>query len=475
MRVLIVSTNRIRQPVTVFPSGACLVAQAAQHAGHEVRLLDLMFEYRPQRALARVIARWRPEVVGLSIRNIDTNDARNPVVLADEAAELANIIRRHGNATLVLGGAALGVMPHQLLQRTGAPWAVLSDGDIVFPRLLDALARGLDPRGMPGVLASDQADLPPRPVTEGALTSCTPEDLSRWVNVHSYLANMAAVPLQTKRGCPFECIYCTYNMAEGREYRLHPTEQVVQAVRRLAEQGLRDVEFVDNVFNSPYEHALAICRELAAAKLNVRLQSIELNPRFLDDALLDAMEQAGFAGIGVTAESASDVVLTGLKKGYGSAQVRQAAAAVARHRIPCVWIFMLGGPGETRQTVQETLLFAKTCVRPGDTAFFQTGIRIYPGTPLEQIARRDGVLTAKPDEMLTPIFYVSPQVSLDWLKAEVETAAHTHMNFIAVDAIGLPLLQTVLRACYRLGVRPPLWRYTPQVRRVLKWLRLYRG
>jgi hypothetical protein len=154
MRLLIVSANRIRQPVTVFPFGACLVAEAAERAGHQVRLLDLMFEKRPAGALARAVADWRPEVVGLSIRNIDTNDAHNPIVLADEAAELAQTIRRHSCATLVLGGAALGVMPGQLLRRTGAQWAVVSDGDVVFPQLLDALSQGHDPRGIPGVLGA---------------------------------------------------------------------------------------------------------------------------------------------------------------------------------------------------------------------------------------------------------------------------------------------------------------------------------
>jgi radical SAM superfamily enzyme YgiQ (UPF0313 family) len=434
-----------------------------------------MFEKWPHEALRRALVDWRPAVVGLSIRNIDTNDARNPVVLADEAAELAQVVRRCSDAKLVLGGAALGVMPHELLRRTGADYAVVFDGDVVFPQLLDSLAAGREIRGLAGVLAPGDVALPARPAGGGELASCTPQELSRWVQVRPYLSNMAAVGLQTKRGCPFECIYCTYSMAEGHEYRLCPPEQVVAAVRRLAAQGLRDVEFVDNVFNSPYEHALAICRQLAVARLGVRLQSLELNPRFLDDELLWAMEQAGFAGIGVTAESASDVVLAGLKKGYTAEQLRLAAGAVARHAISCVWIFMLGGPGETPDTVQETLEFATRCIRPSDTAFFQTGIRIYPGTPLEQIARAQGVLTAAGDDMLAPVFYISPQMSLSGLKAQVNAAVRTHMNFVAVDAIGLPLFQTVLRACYRLGVRPPVWRYTPGVRRLLKWTGLYGG
>ena len=474
MRVSMISANRTRQPVPVIPFGACLVAQSARRAGHEVDFLDLMFHKDPVAALTSHLARSKPDVVGLSIRNIDTNDVRSPLTLIDEAAELAQAIRGHSRAPIVLGGAALGVMPRQILQRTGAPWAVLSDGETVFPKLLDALSRGQNPADIDGVMGLHDTGGTPKPPTAHPLTEGAVEDFARWVDVRRYLSRMAAVPVQTKRGCPFDCVYCTYTMAEGRTYRLQSPQSVAATVGRYAAKGLRDIEFVDNVFNSPYEHALAICRALATERLPVRLQSLELNPRFLDDALLSAMEQAGFVGIGVTVESASDPVLASLRKGYGAADVHRATEVVSRHRIPCIWIFMMGGPGETPDTVRETIEFAASKLRPADTAFFQIGVRLYPGTALERQARDQGVLNRPPDEMLSPVFYLSPEVPLDWLKAQLADAAKAHLNFVAGDVLGLPLLQTVMGLSYRLGLRPPLWRYTPAVRRVLHWLRLYR-
>ena len=70
---------------------------------------------------------------------------------------------------------------------------------------------------------------------------------------------------------------------------------------------------------------------------------------------------------------------------------------------------MLGGPGETRETVAETIAFARRTVRPGDVAYFNVGIRIYPGTELERLAREEGVLTGSVQEMLEPVFYFSPR------------------------------------------------------------------
>ncbi len=396
MRVLIIAANRIHQPVTVIPFGACMVAQAAKSAGHDVRLLDLMFERNFKKSIQRTIKNWRPDVVGLSIRNIDTNDLQNPVVLADEAAEITAVIKQNTAAPVVLGGAAMGVMPREMLAHTHADLAVLYDGETVFPKVIEAFSRGEDVRGMPGVLVPGEKNLPARPASNGSLKNCAVADLAGWIDVRKYLGQMTSIPIQTKRGCPFQCVYCTYSMAEGHDYRLLPPQQVVEEIQRLATQGLRDLEFVDNVFNSPYEHALEICGRLAAARPRVRLQTLEINPRFLDDQLLSAMEAAGFVGIGITAESASDPALDGLKKGYTAAQVRSAAAVVARHKIPCIWIFMLGGPGETQATVQETIQFALQEVRPSDTAFFQIGTRVYPGTELEMIARREGRSPPRP-------------------------------------------------------------------------------
>jgi radical SAM superfamily enzyme YgiQ (UPF0313 family) len=134
---------------------------------------------------------------------------------------------------------------------------------------------------------------------------------------------------------------------------------------------------------------------------------------------------------------------------------------------------MFGGPGETPETIRETLDFARTAIRPTDTAFFTSGIRIYPGTPLERIAREEGVLTAAPAEMLRPAFYVSPQITLAGLNEELHEAARDHLNFIAGSAIALPLMQQVIRVSYRLGLRPPLWRHSRHIRRVLRMLRMY--
>jgi len=213
---------------------------------------------------------------------------------------------------------------------------------------------------------------------------------------------------------------------------------------------------------------MEVCAALARVKHTGRLQCLELNPRDFDDALVTAMERAGFVGMGITLESASDPVLQGLRKGFTSCEVHHAAAVVRRHRIPCAWIFLLGGPGETRETVRETLQFAKKHIRPQDVAFFNAGIRIYPGTELESIARKQGVLSRSREERLAPLFYVSPDVDAHWMEQELKKSMDRQMNFISMASMGHSFLPTINRIGSKLGLRPPLWRHTGIIRRGLR-------
>jgi radical SAM superfamily enzyme YgiQ (UPF0313 family) len=469
MKVLIISANRNQFPMPVMPVGACMVAEAVEKTGHEVRLLDLMFEKDPLKAVRHELASRHPEVIGLSIRNIDNNDMQSPVFFIRELVPLINTIRDFSSAPVVLGGAAVSVMPEEILRYTGAACAVTGDGETVFPMLLDKISRGHSPVDIPGYawIEKDVFNINPSP-SSGNTCLCRSPLFSRWVNIQAYLARLSSVPLQTKLGCRFNCIYCTYRKIEGSTYRLSDPDEAVDNVKRLTSYGLRYIEFVDNVFNSPYEHALSICDKLAKIKCGASLISLELNPLFIDDELITAMEKAGFSGIGITVESASDHVLEGLRKGFSAKHVYKAAEIIRRHDLPCVWIFMMGGPGETRETVKETLRFAENMVRPEDVAFFGSGIRIYPGTELESIARMQGLLSFSSDKMLEPVFYVSPSVEYDWMIKQVKASMDRHMNFINAESIAFPALPAIHRLGHRLGFRPPIWKHTRYIRRTLR-------
>jgi radical SAM superfamily enzyme YgiQ (UPF0313 family) len=469
MKVLVVSANRCKNPMPVMPLGACTVADAAARAGHDVQFFDCMFERNPAPALAREVRSFRPDVVGLSIRNIDNNDMDAPIAYYRDLPALRAAIRANTDAELIIGGAGVGVMPEALLAATGASWAALGPGETVFPEFLSAIERGKDPKSVPGIHWLEKGALRTGDKASAApLDGCRVPDFTRWLNFGSYKSNMCTTGLQTKRGCPHKCVYCTYAITEGQQYALADPLSIVPAGRRLLTMGIRDVEFVDSVFNSPYDHAMAVCETFARARLGLRLHTVELNPAFVTDELLIAMEQAGFVSAGITAESASDRVLEGLGKGYKAADVVRASHAVRRSRIPFVWFFLMGGPGETQETIRETLHFAEDCIRPDDVAFFNLGIRIYPGTELESVARRQGILTVPRDQMLSPVFYFTPEVDRTWAAAEARKLMSERLNFIGGASINFSYLAILERLAHFVGVKPPLWRHTRLVRRMLR-------
>jgi len=452
----------------VMPIGACIVAHAAERAGHTAYFLDLMFMKDPMAAIEAALADGKPDVVGLSVRNIDNNDMQNSIFFLNDLFRIVDVIRTRTSVPIILGGAALGVMPEQILRLAPVTCAVVGDGELVFPQILDRISRHERFSDLPGIARIENGVFKRNNTSVGFSATCPVPDYHRWLNIPAYLSRMATVPIQTKTGCQFHCVYCTYPKIEGSSCRLKEPGSIADAVAQLAAKGFRDIEFVDSVFNSPLEHAMEVCAALARVKHNARIQCLELNPRDFDDGLVTAMERAGFAGMGITLESASDPVLQGLRKGFTSRDVHHAAEVVRRHPIPCAWIFLLGGPGETLETVQETLEFARKYIRPRDVAFFNAGIRIYPGTELESIARAEGVLTIPVEEMLAPLFYVSSEVNADWLDQVLKKAMNSQMNFINMVSMGHSLLPTIHRISHTLGLRPPLWRHTGIIRRGLR-------
>ncbi len=455
----------------VFPYGAGIVAEAASREGHLVSLLDLMFQPDPITAIEAALRRFSPEVIGLSVRNLDNNDLQTPVSFIPELINITRFLRQVSPAPIVLGGAAVGVMPEPLLSCTGAAYAILGDGEVAFPALLKAMENGHRLQGVPRLawLEKGRYQVSTHNPCELSNFAIRPH-LEPWFNLKAYRAANATIPIQSKRGCPFSCIYCTYSISEGSAYRLFSPAEVAQTLLHVATQGYRDIEFVDNVFNAPYDHALAICDHLARTNPKLRLTTVELNPAFVDGRLLQTMENSGFVGVGMTAESAADAVLAGLQKGYTQAEVERAAAAIRGSNLSCFWLFMLGGPGETEQTVAETLSFAQRVLRKGDVAFFNVGIRIYPGTELEKIARQQGVLSRPSDEMLEPVFYFSPELSLSWTLDQVRRAATENLSLLHSGSLSHPWLPAVNRLCKFLPLKPPVWRHSRAIRRVIRAL-----
>jgi len=469
-RVLLVSTNREKQPYPVVPNGLACVASALDAAGHNVRFLDLCFARDPI-ARARDVARdFNPDVIGVSVRNIDNSDAIALQHYTPEARSVLHALRNAApTAKIVAGGAAFGVAPEALFRDLGVDYAVAGDGERASVSLISALSSGAPIEAMPGLVREKNGTVVFTPPGEDAdLDSLPRPQLHRWIDLRRYQRNGATIPIQTKRGCVYKCIYCTYRNVEGWGYRTRDPELVADEIEELkTEAGIHHFDFVDSTFNSPPGHALQVCEAITRRKLRVQLDTTNFTPAAASSELLGAMKAAGFRSLGITAESASDTVLAKLEKGFNAAKVRDVAERVESHGIKTLWIFLIGGPGETRHTLEETLHFARWRLIRGDAVYLTVGLRIYPGTTLHKIAIAEGAVPAE-STLLDPTFYFSSELEFGKTVRRLKQFASDHPRFMFSADSRSFVLPYLTRAASVLHLPRPHWQYMGLFQRVAR-------
>jgi radical SAM superfamily enzyme YgiQ (UPF0313 family) len=464
MRIVLVNSNREARPYPVVPIGLACVAQALERAGHDVSVCDLTFGRDPRRALARALRAAQPGLVGLSIRNLDNSSYASPHSYLAELQRIAGHCRAASEAPLVIGGPAVGVAPQALLAGLGADWAVAGEGEAAAVALAGGLERGARRIVYPGLLRAGADSWPP---PAAALPPARLGDLARYVRVRPYLRRGSALPVQTRRGCRFGCVYCTYPAIEGGAYRLQEPEVVLGEMERLARAtGWRRFEFVDSTFNAPLPYAQRLSELLARQQRPFDLQASGFTPAESSPELLAAMRRAGFRTLVCSPDSAADPVLVALGKGFLRDDLERLHGQVRRAGIVALWSFLLGGPGETEATLRETLRFIAQRLSAYDLALISVGLRIYPGTPLERLARAEGQL-APGDDLLAPHFYLSPHLSLRQIGRLFDLHLPSTRNCVFLSDLQHGLIPWLERAATALGVAPPLWRYAPYLRRAI--------
>src|SRR5438105_2656962 len=290
-RVLLVSTNRERQPYPVVPNGLACVASALEAAGHRVRFLDLCFTRDPVVRARKAARDFRPDVIGVSVRNIDNSDA---IALRHYTPEARGVLRalRDGapTAKVIAGGAAFGVAPEALFRDLGVDYAVAGDGERASVALIDALSSGTGTTidALPGLVRERNGTVVFTPPGEDAdLDSLPRPSLHRWIDLARYQRHGGTIPIQTKRGCVYKCIYCTYRNVEGWGYRTRHPELVADEIQELKMKArIRHFDFVDSTFNSPPGHALQVCEAITRRRLRVQLDTTNFTPAAASSELL---------------------------------------------------------------------------------------------------------------------------------------------------------------------------------------------
>ncbi len=456
MRVLLISPNMEKLPDPVAPLGLAYLSAILRSQGHEVQVLDLCFAADLEKALQGAIGNFTPEVMGLSLRNIDNVAFPETVSYLPFYKEVVELCRKLSPAPVFLGGSAFTIMPRPILRYLKTAGGIAGEGENALAHLLQVLTTGGD--GSSAMMDQVDGFVSPsseKPVRAACLRDLDTLPLPDWdrLDLAEYFRRGGMGNLQTKRGCPFECIYCTYPLIEGKSVRLRSPEKVAAEAEELVERGIGNAFIVDNIFNYPEIHARGICRIFTEKRIPLQW-SCYAHPRYFSRALADDMKRAGCTGVEFGTDSGSARVLSRLGKSFTLTEIRQATRWALEAGLEVCHSLCLGAPGETEETLKETFALMEE-ISP-TAVIAMVGLRVFPGTGLARLAQEESLI--KPDhDFLEPTFYIDSGVRERVVElARGKAAEHAHWIFPGMGINVSAHLQAKLR---RIGVKGPLWEH----------------
>jgi radical SAM superfamily enzyme YgiQ (UPF0313 family) len=300
-----------------------------------------------------------------------------------------------------------------------ADYGVIGEGERALCRIARALETNGDLSSLPGLVTRD--DRPSRRRGFVRRLDRLPLPARQDLPTERYQASNM-IPIQGKRGCHRRCIYCSSPQIEGRSVRLRSPARIVREIEAAIEShGAQSFYFVDNLFNYPEDHAIALCEAIVARGLRIQWRCI-LHPLTVSRRLVKRMKQAGCVEVSLGFESGSDRMLRVLRKGFSAEDIRRSSRRLREFEIGQMGFLLFGGPGEDRASVEESLALAESL--GFERLSLTVGIRIYPGTALAKTAVRDEMISPD-DDLLRPSFYLSDAVR-EWLPDRARAEAESH-------------------------------------------------
>ena len=446
MKVLLISANTLKEPYPVYPLGLDYVSGAIA-AEHQVQIVD-MNSLGDRDSLAAVIEAFSPDVIGMSLRNIDNTDTTDPRGFIGQYREIVDVIRNHTDVPLVLGGSGFTIFPDETIKALDADYGIIGEGERLG-LLLNAIQNRADTGPIPGVITRKRKKNLPAPWEGKIIRSPIPNPS----NLKYYLQNGGMLNLQTKRGCHFKCVYCTYPHIEGRKLRLMDPEEIAAAACALQANGAKYFFITDSVFNSDCAHSLAVAEAFKKSGLSIPWGAF-FAPLKQPEDYFQIMAEAGLTHVEFGTDSLSNPVLASYRKPFRDQQVFRTHQAAIDAGLHVAHYFLLGGPGENPQTLKETLAGVGNLEK--SALFFFCGMRIYPDTELYDIAIEEGQI-AEGRSILDPVFYRSPFIDSDEIVRQIKKEANRRLKWV-IGAGGEETAKIINRM-YQRGHCGPMWEY----------------
>ncbi len=431
MRVLLVQAFTALDLELVYPIGLAMLA-AHLPAHHSIEIFDVNL-YRehddPYEPLRQKLRSFQPDCVGISLRNIKV---ATPGVHTDDfepQQRTVQLLRKLcPKALIVAGGTAFSLYAEAFMRRLPEiDVGLWGEGEERFARLLD------NPQAAPSIPGLWVRDPQlhytghPPPLDFQALSPYR-KDL---VDFRPYVdSSFVSVGVQSKRGCALHCVHCSDTFLLGNTVRRRDPKAVVDEIQLLSEEhGVKQLFFCDQIFNIPVAHAIAICKEIADRKLEVRWSAwFNEKANTLPDELIVWLKRAGCGLLSFSPDHVDDRMLRNLDKNFRYKDLVYTYKLAKKHDIDVEYSFFLNSPGEDWRSLFKLLSFiaeAKLHCGPNFRLFtllMMQPIRIYPHSRLHKLAIETGLID-KDADLITGQFW-NPG-GLSYAVAGIQATAQT--------------------------------------------------
>lgn len=390
MRVCLISPKWNKMVNSYPPLGLGYLAAYLEQEGHAVQIFD--FGLEPGTPLEEDVARAvasAPDLVGITAMTSNYQSV----------LDTARLIKAALPSPIVIGGPHATVFPERVIQEPAFDYLVFGEGEETLAELVRTL---------------EKSDFRPSTAQLGQIEGLCFRDGERIVRnaPRPLIRNLDALPFPARhlfqmeryplygpdgermisvlssRGCPYNCSYCFKGIV-GRTYRQRSAENIVAELRQIiAAYGVRSFYFVDDLFMINDRRLVALAQRILEEGLEIRWQCLarvdKVNPE-----VLALMRQAGCRQIHYGIESGNQAIVDAIGKQITLEQVRQAVHWTREAGILSKGYFMLGLPGDTEETMEQTIRFASELDL--DDAMFSLTTP-FPGTRLwdELCAKRPG-------------------------------------------------------------------------------------
>lgn len=338
------------------------LASSLNSKGFEARIFDFKrLDLHKDQVAAGIIA-YEPDLIGISVITVDMPGA----------TWLVKYLKTHlPHAKFILGGVHPTTLLNETLDETGADIIVRGEGENVIVNVANALTSsgsGID--GVRGITFFENGKArsnPDEPLIENLddipypAWDMIPPALYSKFSMQLYKRRPVVCTILTSRGCPFGCTFCA-SRVHGKRIRYRSPVDVVSEMEMLVRKySVGEFMILDDNFTMKKEHSTAICEEIIRRKLDIVWKMPQgMRADSVDDELIRCFKNSGCYEVGFGIESANQEILDRANKRLNLAVVRDSIALIKSHGINVYGFFILGLPGETRDTVNQTIRFMRT-------------------------------------------------------------------------------------------------------------------